>query len=157
MTPSANSPRQSSPPCRPDHGIEWFVLIFRFAILGPPWSLKTALRTLGFCGFMSIISSMRYCLGPPDAYGHIWAALGFMPLGLFFDFMDGRVARWRGKSSLMGQELDSLADLVSEVLVATILLGFVVIRWSLQAGKKPVLVPLQIFSSSSVSLFLVRS
>lgn len=67
----------------------------------------------GFCGFMSIISSMRYCLGPPDAYGHIWAALGFMPLGLFFDFMDGRVARWRGKSSLMGQELDSLADLIS--------------------------------------------
>jgi phosphatidylserine synthase len=58
-----------------------------------------------------------------------------MPLGLFFDFMDGRVARWRGKSSLMGQELDSLADLVSEVPVATILLGFVVIRSSLQAGK----------------------
>lgn len=27
--------------------------------------------------------------------------------------MDGKVARWRGKSSLMGQELDSLADLVS--------------------------------------------
>ena len=36
-----------------------------------------------------------------------------MPLGLFFDFFDGKVARWRGKSSLMGQELDSLADLVS--------------------------------------------
>ena len=35
-----------------------------------------------------------------------------MPFGLFFDFMDGKVARWRGKSSLMGQELDSLADLV---------------------------------------------
>lgn len=35
-----------------------------------------------------------------------------MPLGLFFDFMDGKVARWRKKSSLMGQELDSLADLV---------------------------------------------
>jgi len=32
---------------------------------------------------------------------------------LFFDFMDGKVARWRKKSSLMGQELDSLADLVS--------------------------------------------
>ncbi|MCJ1469829.1 CDP-diacylglycerol-serine O-phosphatidyltransferase [Pseudocyphellaria aurata] len=68
---------------------------------------------LGFCGFMSILSSMRYCLGPSDSYGPIWAALAFMPFGLFFDFMDGKVARWRGKSSLMGQELDSLADLVS--------------------------------------------
>ena len=55
---------------------------------------------------------MRYCLGPPDAYAPIWAALAFMPFGLFFDFMDGKVARWRKKSSLMGQELDSLADLV---------------------------------------------
>ena len=55
---------------------------------------------------------MRYCLGPSDSFGNIWAALAFMPFGLFFDFMDGKVARWRGKSSLMGQELDSLADLV---------------------------------------------
>ena len=36
-----------------------------------------------------------------------------MPFGLFFDFFDGKVARWRQKSSLMGQELDSLADLIS--------------------------------------------
>ncbi len=75
--------------------------------------LEVAYRTLGFCGFMSILSSMRYCLGPPDSFGNMYAALAFMPFGLFFDFMDGKVARWRGKSSLMGQELDSLADLVS--------------------------------------------
>jgi CDP-diacylglycerol--serine O-phosphatidyltransferase len=55
---------------------------------------------------------MRYCLGDPHDHGAIWAALGFMPFGLFFDFMDGKIARWRKKSSLMGQELDSLADLV---------------------------------------------
>src|SRR5947209_8780935 len=67
----------------------------------------------GFCGVMSIFSSMRYCLGRPNDYGNLWAALAFMPFGLFFDFMDGKVARWRKKSSLMGQELDSLADLVS--------------------------------------------
>jgi len=67
----------------------------------------------GFCGVMSIFSSMRYCLGDPNAYGNLYAALIFMPFGLFFDFMDGKVARWRKKSSLMGQELDSLADLVS--------------------------------------------
>ena len=58
---------------------------------------------------------MRYCLGPSDSFGNVWAALAFMPFGLFFDFMDGKVARWRGKSSLMGQELDSLADLVYDI------------------------------------------
>ena len=61
---------------------------------------------------MSIFASMRYCLGPQHAHGNLYAALFLMPLGLFFDFMDGKVARWRKKSSLMGQELDSLADLV---------------------------------------------
>ena len=64
---------------------------------------------------------MRYCLGPPDSFGPIWTALAFMPFGLFFDFMDGKVARWRGKSSLMGQELDSLADLVCQAPTAMIL------------------------------------
>jgi len=45
--------------------------------------------------------------------GNLWAALAFLPFGLFFDFLDGKVARWRKKSSMMGQELDSLADLIS--------------------------------------------
>src|SRR6266498_138187 len=85
--------------------------------------------SLGFCGVMSIFSSLRYCLGDPNDYTNLWLALGFMPFGLFFDFYDGKVrvldlcqyrhiprlmimqvARWRGKSSLLGQELDSLAD-----------------------------------------------
>lgn len=78
----------------------------------PLWFHKLMDRP-GFCGVMSIFSSMRYCLGPPSAHANLWAALAFMPFGLFFDFMDGKVARWRKKSSLMGQELDSLADLVS--------------------------------------------
>ena len=67
----------------------------------------------GFCGVMSILSSLRYCIGKPEDTGNAWAALALMPLGLFFDFFDGKVARWRKKSSLMGAELDSLADLVS--------------------------------------------
>ncbi|MCJ1388999.1 CDP-diacylglycerol-serine O-phosphatidyltransferase [Xylographa bjoerkii] len=71
------------------------------------------LAITGFCGFMSILCSLRYCLGPSTSFANAWAALAFMPFGLFFDFMDGKVARWRGKSSLMGQELDSLADLIS--------------------------------------------
>ncbi|KAK8221964.1 CDP-diacylglycerol-serine O-phosphatidyltransferase [Zalaria obscura] len=67
----------------------------------------------GFCGVMSVFSSMRYCLGSSSDYSNLWAALAFMPFGLFFDFMDGKVARWRKKSSLMGAQLDSLADLIS--------------------------------------------
>ncbi|KFA72360.1 hypothetical protein S40288_05577 [Stachybotrys chartarum IBT 40288] len=68
----------------------------------------------GFCGVMSIISSLRYALGDdPHRVNDIWWALAFLPFGFFFDAFDGKVARWRGKSSLMGQELDSLADLIS--------------------------------------------
>ena len=37
--------------------------------------------------------------------------------GLMFDFMDGKVARWRKSSSMLGQELDSLADLVCTPLL----------------------------------------
>ena len=55
---------------------------------------------------------MRYCLGAPSDLTNLYLAFVFMPLGLFFDLFDGKVARWRKKSSLMGQELDSLADLV---------------------------------------------
>jgi len=61
---------------------------------------------------MSVFSSMRYLIGDPAELGNIYTALAFLPLGLFFDFFDGKVARWRKKSSMMGQELDSLADLV---------------------------------------------
>ncbi|KAF2259962.1 phosphatidylserine synthase [Lojkania enalia] len=68
----------------------------------------------GFCGVMSVFSSLRYCVGDdPHDFSNLYLALGFIPLGLFFDFMDGKVARWRRKASLMGQELDSLADLIS--------------------------------------------
>lgn len=67
----------------------------------------------GFCGIMSIFASLRYCLGDPQDPTNLYVALAFMPFGLMFDFMDGKVARWRKKASLMGQELDSLADLIS--------------------------------------------
>lgn len=68
----------------------------------------------GFCGVMSVFSSLRYCVqADPTQHTNLYLALGFIPLGLFFDFMDGKVARWRKKASLMGQELDSLADLIS--------------------------------------------
>ena len=68
----------------------------------------------GFCGFMSLLASMHYLTQPPASLSALWLALAFLPAGLAFDFLDGRVARWRRKTSLMGQELDSLADLVRD-------------------------------------------
>lgn len=65
----------------------------------------------GVCGSFSIFSSARYLLTNDDDY--LWSALGFPLAGLMFDFFDGKVARWRNSSSMLGQELDSLADLVS--------------------------------------------
>lgn len=66
----------------------------------------------GLCGIMSIFNSLAFCLSHPSDYTYLWKALAFPYAGLFADFFDGKVARWRGKSSLLGQELDSLADLV---------------------------------------------
>lgn len=64
----------------------------------------------GFCGAFSIFSSARYLVTQDE--GYLWSALSFPMAGLMFDFFDGKVARWRNSSSLLGQELDSLADLV---------------------------------------------
>ena len=64
----------------------------------------------GFCGSYSIFSSARYLLTNDEFY--LYAALAFPLAGLLFDFFDGKVARWRNSSSMLGQELDSLADLV---------------------------------------------
>jgi CDP-diacylglycerol--serine O-phosphatidyltransferase len=33
---------------------------------------------------------------------------------MLFDALDGKVARWRNESSMLGQELDSLADSVRQ-------------------------------------------
>ena len=44
---------------------------------------------------------------------HIYFACALVPLALVFDVLDGRIARWRQRSSAMGRELDSLADVIS--------------------------------------------
>ncbi len=64
----------------------------------------------GVCGSFSIFSSAQYLVTHDPDY--LWTALSFPLAGLMFDFFDGKVARWRKSSSLLGQELDSLADLV---------------------------------------------
>lgn len=64
----------------------------------------------GFCGSFSLFSSANYLITSDDYY--LRNALLFPLAGLIFDFLDGKVARWRKSSSMLGQELDSLADLV---------------------------------------------
>ncbi|MFT3778820.1 MAG: CDP-diacylglycerol--serine O-phosphatidyltransferase [Ottowia sp.] len=44
---------------------------------------------------------------------HVYYACALVLAALVFDVLDGRVARWRQKSSLLGRELDSLADVIS--------------------------------------------
>ena len=56
-----------------------------------------------------------------------------LAVALFFDFADGRVARWRRASSSLGADLDSLADVIS-FGVAPAALGFAVgLRGTLDA------------------------
>jgi CDP-diacylglycerol--serine O-phosphatidyltransferase len=44
---------------------------------------------------------------------HVYFACGLVLAALIFDVLDGRIARWRQKNSVMGRELDSLADIIS--------------------------------------------
>jgi CDP-diacylglycerol---serine O-phosphatidyltransferase len=62
-------------------------------------------------GVLAIFHAMRSMetAGPRE----LWIAGALLPLAAVFDVLDGRIARWRQRSSLMGQELDSLADVVS--------------------------------------------
>ncbi|KAG6854633.1 hypothetical protein C0991_004235 [Blastosporella zonata] len=77
----------------------------------------------GVCGSFSVFSSAHYLLTGDIDY--LWSALALPLAGLMFDFFDGKVARWRKSSSMLGQELDSLADLIS-FGVAPSLLAFAV-------------------------------
>jgi CDP-diacylglycerol--serine O-phosphatidyltransferase len=81
------------------------------------------LITLGnaFCGTGAVLASMSYVASGDR--GAVWAALVLLPLALVCDALDGAVARWRRRSSPLGADLDSLADIVS-FGVAPAALGF---------------------------------
>jgi CDP-diacylglycerol--serine O-phosphatidyltransferase len=69
--------------------------------------------TLGnaVCGTGAIFSIISYIA--TDDVLHIYYAAGLILAALIFDVLDGRIARWRQKSSTLGRELDSLADVIS--------------------------------------------
>ncbi|WVO20271.1 CDP-diacylglycerol-serine O-phosphatidyltransferase [Cryptococcus decagattii] len=113
MTPQQRKKQRELHQYRDDHGHFSLVRNFRLA------DLITIMN--GVCGTLSILSSARYIIlsanipGPPSTaairtlyFAHLLPVLGFG-----FDALDGKVARWMGGGSMLGQEMDSLADLVS--------------------------------------------
>lgn len=89
-----------------------------------------------FCGFMSIVSAVHARLAesafsgtylgataPDDYRNAVWFIFG----AVFFDSLDGRLARLGGRESLFGAEFDSLADVVSFGVAPTLLVFFVIL------------------------------
>lgn len=71
------------------------------------------LITLGnaAAGMGAVFVTMSYLTSPDD--WRVYLAFSLLPLALIFDITDGKVARRQHEPSLFGQELDSLADIVS--------------------------------------------
>jgi len=69
--------------------------------------------TLGnaVCGMGAMFSIMTYLQN--GAVIHVYFACALVLAAFIFDVLDGRIARWRQKTSLLGRELDSLADVIS--------------------------------------------
>lgn len=63
------------------------------------------------CGTGAIFSMLSYLQA--QEVRHIYYAGGLVLAALLLDFLDGRIARWRQTASLLGQELDSLSDIIS--------------------------------------------
>ncbi len=75
------------------HLADWFTLANAACGTGALFSILTYLQTFNV--------------------KHIYFACGLVFGSLVFDVLDGRIARWRQKNSVMGRELDSLADIIS--------------------------------------------
>jgi CDP-diacylglycerol---serine O-phosphatidyltransferase len=74
------------------------------------------------CGTIAIFLCLDYLAA--DNRRFLWAAFLLLPLALVCDVLDGYVARLkRGRQSLLGADLDSLADVIS-FGVAPAVLGF---------------------------------
>ncbi len=63
------------------------------------------------CGVGALFAVMSY-LQNQDKLNLLFAC-ALILLAFVFDVFDGRVARWRQKTSSLGRELDSLADVIS--------------------------------------------
>ncbi len=63
------------------------------------------------CGTGALFSMLTY-LQMKDV-SHVYLSCVLVFAAFVFDVLDGRIARWRQKTSGMGRELDSLADVIS--------------------------------------------
>jgi CDP-diacylglycerol--serine O-phosphatidyltransferase len=90
---AADTPRKPFSMIREFHLADWFTL------------------ANAVCGIGALFSVMTY-LQAQDVR-HIYFACALVLAALVFDVLDGRIARWRQRSSAMGRELDSLADVIS--------------------------------------------
>jgi len=63
------------------------------------------------CGMAGVFLAMVYVTS--GALADFLLAAAMAPLAFAFDWLDGRVARWRQQHSALGRELDSLADVIS--------------------------------------------
>ena len=63
------------------------------------------------CGVAAVFCAMTY-LATEDLRYFLWAA-ALSPIAFVFDVLDGKVARARREHSILGRELDSLADVIS--------------------------------------------
>lgn len=69
--------------------------------------------TLGnaFCGTGAVFAAMRFL--QDGSVRDLLIGMALIPLAFVLDALDGRVARWRQQQSILGRELDSLADVIS--------------------------------------------
>jgi len=91
-----------------------------------------------FCGFIAVIRCIQARL-ITDAGEYAAAHTGqnalelytqavwFILLAVVFDSLDGRLARWGGRTSLFGAEFDSLADVVSFGVAPALMVFFLIL------------------------------
>jgi CDP-diacylglycerol--serine O-phosphatidyltransferase len=63
------------------------------------------------CGVAALFAVMSYVQNRNTT--HLLFACALIVIAFVLDVFDGRIARWRQKTSLLGRELDSLADIIS--------------------------------------------
>ncbi len=91
-----------------------------------------------FCGFVAVIKCIQarlmtdggeYALLHPglSALELYTQAVWFILLAVVFDMLDGRLARWGGRTSLFGAEFDSLADVVSFGMAPALMTFFLIL------------------------------
>ena len=91
-----------------------------------------------FCGFIAVIKCIQArLLTDAGEYAQLHPGLSalelytqavwFILLAVVFDMLDGRLARWGGRTSLFGAEFDSLADVISFGVAPALMVFFLIL------------------------------